>query len=104
MSDKITARYPDQQFNIDLWVMSRYVESCFAAVGREQPKAWHEAWGAVCHMILRGEVAPMQEWAQHAGIDVIGYDPEQASSIGESRQAMLDKRAALQGVSGGNNS
>lgn len=80
---------PDQEFNLKLWVMDQYVESCFAITQIERPSSWSKAWGMVTHMLVRGEVASMKDWARENGIEIIGITPERLRDTEESLEGLM---------------
>jgi len=92
MQPGLECNIPDDEFNKTLFVLSRYLETCYRVARLEQPTDLSVAWGEVCMLADLGHVSTLQAWAVQVGINVnVEYIPKGSE---EQNLAMMRELAA----------
>ena len=68
MQEGLAASAPGPQFNIDLFILGRYLDACYRVMGLEQPIDVSIAWGEVNMLVASGKVASYKDWCRMTGI------------------------------------
>ena len=81
MQDGLSFSGVDEQFNIDLFVLARYLEACYRTLKLEQPSDVSLAWGEANMAVSSGKVASLEDWCRMVKVRYLYAPMEQEDFV-----------------------